>query len=60
MTDLEKEFKDTICALSEDIDPGEEHDWFALSLGWALAKGVSIEEAYDFALRVRYHYHYWC
>lgn len=37
MTEIEKEFKETICERSAEIDC-EEYDWFSLSLGWALAK----------------------
>lgn len=47
------------------IDPSGELDWFALSIGWAIAKGMEpadsadeIGEAFNFALHVRYDLQY--
>jgi hypothetical protein len=36
------------------IDPDSEQDWFSLTLGWAVAKGLDPEAAYDFAVHIRY------
>ncbi len=37
------------------IDKDNEQDWLSLTYGWAIAKGMSIGKAYDFALYIRYH-----
>jgi hypothetical protein len=44
---------------SRDIDPGDEQDWFSLTLGFFLAKGLTAEEAHDLSRHVRYQLHYW-
>ena len=44
---------------SRDIDPGDEQDWFSLTLGFFLAKGVAAEEAHDLSRYVRYTLGYW-
>lgn len=41
------------------IDPGEELDWFAMSLGFFLARGLSLDAAHAAALHARYEFHYW-
>jgi hypothetical protein len=38
-----------------EIDPDSEEVWSSLTLGWAIAKGLSPEEARDFAIHIRYH-----
>ena len=38
----------------------EDCDWCDLSIGYFLALGMSIDEANDLALDVRYKEHYWC
>lgn len=53
------EFKTEVCDKSQDIDPEEDEDWSSLSLGYFLAKGLSIEEAQNLACEVRYTHHYW-
>lgn len=52
-------FKSEICDQAQAIDPDEEMDWHAMSIGWAMAKGLSINEAGWFAGYVRYTLHYW-
>jgi hypothetical protein len=42
------------------IDPSEEQDWFSLSLGYFLGKGLPVDEAHSLSLYVRYDQHYWC
>lgn len=59
LTPLEQKFKTEICERGSEIDPDEELDWNALSVGWALANGLSVDEAHDFARIVGYTYHYW-
>jgi hypothetical protein len=39
---------------SKEIDPDSEHDWFALTLGWAIAKGCTALEARKLAIHIRY------
>jgi len=36
------------------IDPDNIQDWFSITLGWAIAKGLSPDDAYDFASYIRY------
>ena len=57
--ELVKLFKEQVCDRSLAVDPGGEQDWFSLSLGWALAKGLSPEDAHRFSIYVRYEKHYW-
>jgi hypothetical protein len=57
---LLEEFREDVNAYSEVIDPGAEYDWHDLTLGWALAKGLSPNRdqptgAAAFARYVRYH-----
>jgi len=47
-------FKTEVTDRSSEIDPGEEHDWLSLSIGWAIAKGLSPAETHEFALHLRY------
>lgn len=49
-----KDFKVEVIAKKPDIDPDAEYDWFAISMGWALAKGLTTSQAHDFALFARY------
>jgi len=53
-TRLTKLFKVEVNDHSSKVDPDDEEDWKSLTLGWALAKGVSPAEARDFASYVRY------
>lgn len=47
-------FKAEVCDRSKSIDPDEEYDWYSLSLGWAIAKGMSPTKAHNFSTYVRY------
>jgi hypothetical protein len=38
-----------------EIDPSGEQDWFSLTLGWAIAKGMTPGEAHGFSIWIRYH-----
>lgn len=42
------------------IDAAESQDWFSLSLGYFLAKGLSVDEAHELSSYVRYDQKYWC
>lgn len=52
------EYKTQINDVAGDIDPHSEYDWFALTYGWAIAKGLSVGEdpkgAHAFAIFIRY------
>lgn len=39
---------------AKDIDPSSEQDWYSLTLGWAIAKGMTPGLANAFACFVRY------
>lgn len=56
---LFKEFKKDVCLKAKEVDPGDEQDWFSLSLGYFLAKGCSPEESWDLSSEVRYDLEYW-
>lgn len=48
------EFAEQVTQFSEDIDPDNERCWLSLTVGWAVAKGMTGEDANDFATWVRY------
>ncbi len=52
-------FKKTVCDRSDKVDPYEELDWFALSYGFFIAKGIEIERAHELSSWVRYNEQYW-
>ena len=41
------------------LDPNQEQDWYALSLGFFKAMGASNPDAHDLAVRARYRHKYW-
>jgi len=47
-------FKTECHYCSEEIDEYNEEDWRSLTIGWAIAKGLSPKEARDFARHIRY------
>lgn len=53
--DMIQKFKEEAHDKSETIDPDNEHDWYSLTLGWALGKGMTPEDAAAFAIHIRYH-----
>lgn len=53
--DLQALFKSEVNDKSEAVDPDNVQDWFSLTLGWAIAKGLTPEDAHAFALHIRYH-----
>lgn len=52
---LIESFKKEVDDKARDIDQNNEYDWFSLTLGWALGKGLNPDLAFDFALHIRYH-----
>ena len=55
---LYDEFYESVCKVSEDIDPHNNHNWSSLSIGWALAKGLNSEDALQFAQYARFTKYY--
>ena len=53
--DMLESFRKEVHERSHEIDPDAEFDWYDLSLGYALGKGASPEEARQFAATVRFH-----
>jgi hypothetical protein len=51
---LRKQLIEEIVNHSEEIDPGEERDWEDMIFGWATAKGLSLQDADNFASQVSY------
>jgi hypothetical protein len=47
-------FKTECSDRASEIDTDDSQDWFSLTLGWAVAKGLTPEAAYDFAVHIRY------
>lgn len=59
MDPLLEDFRKEICESKEIIQATNDLNWFELSIGWFLAKGVDIDRAWDMAREVRYTYGYW-
>jgi hypothetical protein len=53
--DLEIAFKKELSDKSFEVDPSDEQDWYSLTLGWAIAKGLSPKDAHKFSTHLRYH-----
>jgi hypothetical protein len=49
-----KVFKGQVSNKSDKLDPGASLDWYSLTVGWAIAMGVNVRKAHDFALYIRY------
>jgi len=47
-------FKAEIHNRASDVDPSNCQDWFSLTLGWAIAKGLDPSAAHEFASYIRY------
>lgn len=50
-------YKVEVIELEKEIDQGGmngSEDWYSLCLGWALGKGLNVEEAHVFARYIRY------
>lgn len=59
--ELEAQFKTEVTDPVQSFNSGEEDNWTmeqdfcSLTIGWAVAKGLSLDHAYTFALHIRYH-----
>jgi len=51
VSDLELEWRNTVMKSDEIRDLGEDSHWTSMKFGWALAKGLGPEEAFDFSLQ---------
>ena len=51
---LTNEFKVEVNDRAEQVDPGDEYCWLSLTAGWALGKGLSIDDAETFSHHIRY------
>lgn len=49
-----KEFKAELHDRANLIDPENQRMWLDLTYGWAIAKGLDLDNAWDFALFIRY------
>lgn len=47
-------YKRVVCDQAAEIDPSDKRDWFSLSLGFFMGQGLTIDEAHDLSLWVRY------
>lgn len=52
--ELTKQFEAEVTNRADEVDPDHIHHWESLTMGWAIAKGLHPEEAYDFAIYIRY------
>jgi len=51
---LERDFKKECSDRSKQIDSQDEYDWYSLTLGWAIGKGIKPGAAKRFAIHIRY------
>jgi len=54
----ENEFRKEVLDRVKQIDESEEQDWYSLTLGWAIAKGLTPGKAHDWSRYARYERHY--
>jgi hypothetical protein len=47
-------FKQEVSNRAKSIDPENTQDWYSITLGWAIAKGMSTKDAHEFSVFVRY------
>ena len=52
--ELIEPFKTECYNRAGEIDAENSQDWYSLTLGWAIAKGLSPADAQDFATHIRY------
>lgn len=55
---LVADFKANICQKWKEVDPGSDRDWYCMSYGWGLGKGLTADQAAAFAVYVRYDLQY--
>ena len=53
--ELVSQFKTEVNDRAEEIDESGKQDGYSLTLGWAIAKGLTPDEAHEFARHIRYH-----
>lgn len=53
--ELIEDFKREVNDKAEEIDENSEYDWFVLTYGWALGKGLKPENAHSFSIYIRYY-----
>jgi len=51
---LMSQFKTEMTDRATLVDTSNELDWYSLTVGWAVAKGLSPDEARSFSTHVRY------
>lgn len=51
---LDSAFKTEVHDKAAYIDPNNDLDWYSLTVGFALAKGATPEEAIEIAVHIRY------
>ena len=51
LEDLLAAYGAEILDCAEEIDPHDCEDWASMAIGWAIANGLSVDEAQDFARR---------
>lgn len=54
-----KRFRKEVCEVCGKVDPGDQYDWFSLSLGFFLALGLSLDVSHRLSLWCRYDQQYW-
>ena len=60
MTDKKREeltdlFNKEVSDKAYTLDPESEFDWYSLTFGWAIGKGLDSTDAREFATYIRYH-----
>jgi len=48
--DLRDQFESEILDKMKIVDPTYTENWFSLTYGWAIGKGLDLEKAYEFAM----------
>lgn len=48
-------YKEQIVSHAAEIDPSDRHDWESMALGWAIGRGMTVEEADEFASQAYLH-----
>lgn len=57
--EVKEAFRKEVCEKWQEVDLDSRLDWYDLSIGFFLAKGLNIKEAHELASEVRYKYEYW-
>ena len=52
--EFQKLFKTEVHDRASEVDPSSSEDWFSLTVGWGIAKGMSGDDAHEFAVHIRY------